>query len=94
MYHFSDYLVKDAKSIPTAAHFAGVVIETKQEWNQGYSDRGGGYYEDVTTTSYYALPTKELLSKWVTEVHQGKKNFFFFEVKQLGSLEVKVEVGV
>ncbi len=92
-YHdWTKFMVRSVKEKPTGPHFAGVLFDSHREWSGYESDPG---YE-VPNVVYFAFPDKETLGEWVLRAAKDKKQFFFFEVKQLGDakLQVKIDLGL
>lgn len=96
-YHdWSEFMVRSPKDAPKKAHFAAVLFETRNEWTPPYDrfDDAGGTSSTIEYVQYFAFPDKELLSAWILRATKDKKKFFFFEVKKLGEVELKVNVDV
>lgn len=96
-YHdWSQFMVRSPKQRPIGAHFAAVLFETRNEWTPPYDryDEPTGSSSTIEYVSYFAFPDKQTLSEWVSRAAKNKMQFFCFEVKKIGSVEVKVNVDI
>jgi hypothetical protein len=92
-YHnWSQYIVLKQEQVPKSRHFAAILFD-KYTPCSGYENEG--YQADPRPmTVYFAFPTKELLSQWVLEATQDKKQFFFFEVPKMGEVKISVNLEI
>ena len=90
-YEWSKFLV-DPKNMPKGPHFAAVLFETETRYSPGYDERDTGSSYSAIVTQYFAFPDKKTLESWLLRVTKEGKQFFFFEVKKLGEVELKVSV--
>jgi len=86
--NWREFEVEKPEQAPKGQHYAAVLFGSHVR-----DDGWGGTYHQPNTT-YYAFPDISTLRLWVAEAQGSSQKFFFFEVKQLGTLEVKVDVGV
>lgn len=94
-YHdWSKFMVRTPKERPTGPHFAAVLFGTRIEWMPAYDEHDSDSTYSVPEITYFAFPDKETLSEWVLRAAKDKKEFFFFEVKKVGEVELKVSVDV
>lgn len=94
-YHdWSKFMVREAKDKPKGAHFAAVLLDTRREYTPAYDANDYGTSHSVADVQYFAFPDKETLSAWLLRAKKDNKQFFFFEVKKLGEVSVKVSVDV
>lgn len=91
-YHdWSSYMVFEPNRAPKGPHFAAILFGTRAESSADYDD-GHVTTHHVPEITYFAFPDREILTEWVLRVTKEKKNFFFFEVKQMGSASVQVSL--
>lgn len=96
-YHdWAKFMVTKSENKPTGPHFAAVLFGTRSEWTPSYDqfDSRGGSTHTVNEITYFAFPTKEILDAWLLRASKENKKFFFFEVKKLGEIELKVSTSV
>lgn len=98
-YNYHDwvqYMVRLPNDKPKGPHFAAVLFESRDEWIRPYDhhDDPGGTYSKFEYVQYFAFPDVETLREWVLRASKDNKTFFFFEVKQLGSAQLKVSVDI
>lgn len=93
-YNWTEYEVGKPEKAPTGPHFAAILFE--KETRHDYDPYNGNQSNShqVDTIKYFAFPDKETLSEWVLRAAKDKKKFFFFEVKKLGSAQLKVSVDL
>jgi hypothetical protein len=90
-YHdWSSFMVQKPEQKPKGPHFAGIMFDSHREYS-GY-DNDPGY--DVAHVVYFAFPDKETLAAWVLRASKDKKQIFFFEVKKVGTSELKVNIDL
>lgn len=93
-YHnWTEYMVQKPDQAPKGPHFAAVLFEKESYYEHDhYTGNGSSVSHDKIT--YFAFPDKEILGEWVLRATKDNKKFFFFEVKQLGSAQLKVSVDL
>ncbi len=90
-YHdWSKFMVVEAKDKPTGPHFAAVMFDKHYE-HSGYE--GESSYP-VPNVVYFAFPDQATLGEWALRAAKDKRQFFCFEVKKVGDVQMKVTVDV
>jgi len=94
-YHdWSKFMVRHPKDKPNGPHFGAVLFDTRTEWTPAYDKNHPDTCVTLSEIHYFAFPDKETLVEWIKRASKEKKQFFFFEVKKVGDLEVKVSVNL
>jgi hypothetical protein len=94
-YHdWTQFMVDRPEKKPKGPHFAAVLFDTRTEWMPAYDSHDSDSSSTVPDIHYFAFPDKETLGEWVLRAARDKKNFFFFEVRQLGNAQLQVSVDL
>jgi hypothetical protein len=94
-YHdWSKFMVRKPEEKPKGPHFAAVMFDTRTEYTPAYDEKDYGSSSSVPEIQYFAFPDKETLGAWLLRAKKDNKSFFFFEVKKLGEMTLKVAVDV
>lgn len=92
-YHnWSTFMVRKPEEAPKGSHFAGVMFDSHTVHTPAYDLHDHDSTSTVPHTVYFAFKTKDEVAMWASEATLAKKKIFFFEVKQLGSVEIKADV--
>lgn len=90
-YHdWAKFIVVKPEQKPAKPHFAAVLFDCHME-HSGYQDDAS---YSVPHIVYFAFPDQETLKEWILRATKEKKQFFFFEVKKLGTAELKIDVDL
>jgi hypothetical protein len=90
-YHdWTRFMVREPKDNPQGPHFAAVLFDSHSECT-GYKDDSNYRVPNVV---YFAFPDQATLGEWVIRAVKDNKQFFFFEVKKLGNVELRVNVDL
>lgn len=93
-YHdWAKFMVEKPEQIPKGPHFAAVLLDKRREYSPAYDDRDSGRSYEVSQAVYFAFPDKKTLESWLLRAMKENKQFFFFEVKKLGDVSLKVAVS-
>ena len=93
-YDWAKFIVKSTKDRPIKPHFAAVLFGTRNEFTPAYDKYDTDRSVTVPDITYFAFPDQATLSEWIVRASKDKKEFFFFEVKRIGSVELKVHVDL
>jgi len=92
------YVVVDESSkAPRGPHFAVLLFRTRNELLSSYDDYGGSSGSSTITVpevTYLAFETKADLEQWVVDSTAEGRSFFCFEVSQVGTVDVRVRLGM
>ena len=93
-YHdWAQFMVRKVSEKPQGPHFAAVLLEKETRYETDpYKGDHNNFQVDVV--HYFAFPARETLEAWVLRASHAKKEFFFFEVKKLGEVSLRVEVDL
>lgn len=91
-YHDWSKFMVSPKNLPKDPHFAAVLFETETRYEPDYHDRGSAVPYTTTATQYFAFPDKKTLEAWLLRATKESKKFFFFEVKRVGEVQLKVAI--
>jgi hypothetical protein len=86
--NWREFEVTKAEQRPKGPHFAAVLF-TSHYKDDGY---GSSYKEEMV--KYFAFTKQSDLELWVKTAQASAAQFFFFEVTKLGTLEIKVQLGI
>lgn len=96
-YNYHDwvqFMVRVPKDRPKSPHFAAVLFGTRTDWTPGYDSGESGTSSTVPEIHYFAFPDKSTLNEWVLRAAKDKKEFFFFEVRRVGEVELRVNIDM
>jgi hypothetical protein len=94
-YHdWTKFMVREAKEKPKVPHYAAVLFDSRTEYTPAYDERDRASSHSVSEIHYFAFTEKKDLEAWLLRAKKENKQFFFFEVKKLGEVAVKVSVDV
>jgi hypothetical protein len=91
---WAKFMVTEASQKPKGPHFAAVLFETLEYTSPGYDEGDSDERNNFEHVVYFAFPDQETLTEWVLRASKDKKQFFCFEVKKLGTVNLKVTVDV
>lgn len=93
------FRVETKLDVPVGHHYAILVYSSSSVFIPGdersRTNPGHGYperYETYNSFEHYVSHDREQWEALVKELFSEKKNFVFFEVEKLGSLEVNVSI--
>lgn len=92
--------VKKKEQVPKKPHYAVLVYKTSSVYHEGdersRTNPGHGYpayTEQINNFEHYVSEDKNEWENFVKALHMtGEKNFVFFRVAEVGSLEVNVVI--
>lgn len=90
---WQDFVVSKPEQTPKGPHFGAVLFEKEKRYETDHY-QGGTHSRQVIVTTYFAFPDKSTLGEWVLRATKDNKHFFFFEVKQLGTAQLKISVDL
>lgn len=92
--------VKNKEQVPKKSHYAVLIYKTQSVYHEGdersRTHPGHGYpayTEQINNFEHYVSEDKNDWESFIKALHiSGEKNFVFFRVAEVGSLEVSVVI--
>lgn len=96
-YNYHDwtlFMVRELKEKPKGPHFAAILFDQLDYTSPGYDRDDSSYSTSFKHVSYFAFPDQETLREWVLRAAKAKMQFFFFEVKNIGNAELRIDIDL